>query len=178
MSRYFFYFFSLSSSFLYGDFFSFQTIDRAITAYNRGAFQESVQLFKGLEGKGGSVFYNEGNAYYKLGMYDRALACYSQASGVNEAILFYNMGNSYFKKKEFDEAIKFYKKSLRLKRDDDTQKNLELAIKKEENSKNKIKKSNYKEKREAINRITKENVPTIIYKMSNHIEDNSDQNPW
>ena len=55
---------------------------QANTAYQKGDFQEAIQLYQQLIDAGyvgGNLFYNRGNAYYKLGMKGKAILYYERA---------------------------------------------------------------------------------------------------
>ena len=197
MNRVFFLFFLFLSS-LFADIFSFQTIEKANRAYNSGEFEHSARLFNTLSTKDAIIFYNIANAYYKAGLYDKALRSYKKAKGVDEAICFYNMGNSYFKKNEFKKAIDFYIKSLNIKEDRDARYNLGLAKKREKKkeSNNRDKKKRYGTKKKLdkdistqdkirkdelsylLKQINRKKIPTIMYNLNRGEKENSDKNPW
>ena len=141
----------VTSNILLADIFTFQTINKAKEAYEKGEFRKSARLFGRLKENDPSVAYDKANAFYKTGSYDEALNAYEKAQGVDEAARLYNMGNSYFQKKEWDRAIEHYEKALNLKEDADTRYNLELAKKKKkekQNKKNQDKKKQDQKKKE------------------------------
>jgi len=133
--------------FVSADTFTYETIDKANEAYANGEFHKSTKLFKSLEEDDPAVAYNIANAQYKAGMYTDALESYEKAQGTDEAIRQYNIGNCYFKKGNLKEAIRRYSVSLRLREDEDTRFNLELAKrKKEEQQREKEQKKKEKKK--------------------------------
>jgi len=140
---------------IFADIFPFQTIEKANQAYENGEFAKSTRLFKSLKKDEPIVAYNQANAQYKTGMYDEALKNYTKAKGIDEAIRQYNIGNTYFKKNDLDKAIASYEKALKIREDEDTRYNLELAKKEREaqnkqknKDKNKEKKKKDKEKKD------------------------------
>ena len=59
---------------------------------------------------------NRGNAYYKMGEFDRAIADFSAAIALNpnDAIAHYNRGNAYENKGDREQAIVDYRKALEI----------------------------------------------------------------
>lgn len=139
-------FFFFLSPFLYADIFPFQTIEKANEAYEKGEFHKSARLFKSLKKDDPSVAYNQANAQYKAGMYDEALKSYTQAKGIDEATREHNIGNSYFKKNDLNHAIASYENALKIREDEDTRYNLELAKKQQEEQKKQQHKNKDKQK--------------------------------
>ena len=133
---------------LFADIFPFQTIEKANQAYENGEFAKSTRLFKSLKKDEPTVAYNQANAQYKAGMYDEALKNYTKAKGIDEAIREYNIGNTYFKKNDLDKAIASYEKALKIREDEDTRYNLELAKKRREEQKKQEQKSKEHEKKD------------------------------
>jgi tetratricopeptide (TPR) repeat protein len=201
-----FFFFLLSVS-LFADIFPFQTIEKAHQAYVDGKFRQSARLFNTLDRDDASVAYNRANAYYKAGMYDLAERSYLQAKGVDEVMRMHNLGNVYFKKREFKKAIHAYERSLEFKEDKDTRFNLELAeLKREENKQQNRnehrvyqRKAQYQKSREPkkiekkvsdeermrkeelshlLQQISKEKMPTMLYRIHGEQEEQDDSNPW
>ncbi|CAA6816059.1 MAG: Unknown protein, partial [uncultured Sulfurovum sp.] len=125
-------FFIISSNFLWADMFDFQTIEKANKAYAKGDFNNSAKFFNDLNSKEPTVAYDKANAEYKAGDYDKALSDYKNAKGVDEAQRQHNIGNVHFQKQALDKAIESYEKALKVRYDEDTKFNLELAKKKKE----------------------------------------------
>ncbi len=59
---------------------------------------------------------NRGNTYYRLGLYDRALADHDQAIGLapTNALAYTNRGVVYEKQQHYDKAIADYNKATQL----------------------------------------------------------------
>lgn len=132
----------------------FKTIQDAKEAYEAKEYTASAALLKSLEAKSPEKSYNIGNAYYKAKRYDEAIKAYEQAQGVDEAARLHNIANSYFQKNELKKAIDTYEDALKIKEDEATRFNLELAKEKmkrqeEKNSQQQNdKQENQKEKEE------------------------------
>ncbi len=74
--------------------------------------------------------FEQGNAAYKAGQYDKAIKAYEEilSMGYESADLYYNLGNAYYKLGNYPKAILNYERALRLRpRDEDIQFNLKLA---------------------------------------------------
>jgi Ca-activated chloride channel family protein len=140
---------------LSADILPFQTIEKANKAYEKGDYSKSAKLFRSLDKDDPTVAYDEANAHYKAEAYDKALESYKKSKGIDEATRQYNMGNAYFKKDNLDLAIKSYKESLKIRDDEDTRYNLELAKRKKEQKKKEQKKKNNQDKKK--NQDKKEN---------------------
>jgi len=123
---------ALSSAILHAGIFDFQTIDEAKKAFAKGNYALSSKLFGEVGSSDKRKFYNQANAYYKAGEYDKAIESYAKAKGMNEEFnRLYNIGNSYFKKNDMPLAIKHYEDALKINPNDkDAQKNLALAKRK------------------------------------------------
>lgn len=132
----------------------FKTIRDAKEAYEAKEYTASAALLKSLEAKSPEKSYNIGNAYYKAKRYDEAIKAYEQAQGVDESARLHNIANSYFQKNELKKAIDTYEDALKIKEDEATRFNLELAKEKmkqqeEKNSQQQNdKQENQKEKEE------------------------------
>ena len=134
------------STLIFADFLPFQTIDKANRAYEKGEYKKSAKLFNSLEQNDSTVKYNEANALYKAGLYDKALNAYDKAEGIDEMTRQYNMGNSYFKKGELKRAIACYEEALKMGEDEDTRYNLALAKRRVEEKKKQEQKAKEKSK--------------------------------
>ncbi|MCH9739966.1 MAG: tetratricopeptide repeat protein, partial [Epsilonproteobacteria bacterium] len=124
MNKKLFYYF-LFSPILFADILPFQTIEKANDAYEKGEYHKSAELFNELKKDDPTVAYNEANAHYKAGDYDKALKHYEKAKGIDEATRQHNLGNTHFKKDDLENAIKSYEESLKIRDDEDTRYNLE-----------------------------------------------------
>ena len=69
----------------------------------------------------GNAFYNRGNAFYYLGVLEKAIDDYSRAIVLNpdQAEIFYNRANSYADLGDHERAIDDYSQAIRLKPDFD-----------------------------------------------------------
>lgn len=115
----------------------------ASIAYEKGDFAKALSLYikAQLESpEKPEISYNLGNAQYKNGDYDAALAHYNAALKTGDKQLKqktrYNMGNAYFRINEYDKAIKEYEETLKLNPGDtDAKKNIEFVKKAKEQKK-------------------------------------------
>lgn len=76
------------------------------------------------------AWFEEGNAAYNEGSYEKALDKYNLIieAGLESASLYYNMGNTYYKMKDFPHAILYYEKALKLDPgNEDIKTNLQIA---------------------------------------------------
>ena len=101
-----------------------------------------------LPGEPGAHF-DRGAALYALQRFDEAGQEFLRATegkdGALKAQAFYNLGNAFFKKEKFKEAIEAYKRTLALDpRDEHAKWNLELALRKQQEQKDKDKKDDQK----------------------------------
>ena len=64
-------------------------------------------------------YFNEGNKFYNIQDYKRALDCYTKSASqnLNEACSYYNCGVCFIKLKNFDDAIIALNKAISLKRE-------------------------------------------------------------
>ena len=124
----------------------FKTIEEANQAYEAKAYGKSAALLNSLDAKSPQKSYDIGNAYYKAKKYDEAIKAYENAKGVDEATRLHNIGNTHFQKKELDKAIESYEEALKLKEDEETKFNLELAKKQKQKQEEEKKKQEQKDK--------------------------------
>ncbi len=126
----------------------FQTIKKANEAYeNKDYKKASKEFHKVSHSKEGH--YNLANAYYKEGKYKKALTEYKQVISSDKILEYqklHNMGNSYVKLNKLEDAKKMYEKALKLKKDQQTQENLD-AVNNALNKKNKDSQSQSGEKK-------------------------------
>jgi Ca-activated chloride channel family protein len=127
--------------------------------------KEAKQAYKQKEYKKSAIYYeklspsiasylNTALAYYKAGMYSKAMNYYSQIESANPKIkqtVFYNMGNCAVKLKKYDRAKTYYKQALALGYDKDAYENLmmlyKLNLKAKVNVTDMLPKPNAKEKK-------------------------------
>ena len=64
-------------------------------------------------------YFNEGNNFYNIQDYERAIDCYkkSASQNINEACAYYNSGVCFIKLKKFDDAIEILNRALSIKRE-------------------------------------------------------------
>ena len=95
--------------------------------------------------------FDRGAALYALSRFDEAGQEFLRATEAKDGALksqaFYNLGNAFFKKEKFKEAVEAYKRTLALDpRDQRAKWNLELALRKEQDQKDKNKDKDDKNK--------------------------------
>ena len=148
--------------------FDFSELDDAHKAYNKGEFDKSQKLYGHYASttKDSESYYNEGNAFYKEGKFDKALNAYNKASfkdTLSQSKKYANIGNSYVKQQKKDslqKAQKAYEKSLKLYEDKDTRENLEAvkkAIQKQKEQQQKKKDNKQDKKNKKDNNKNKDN---------------------
>lgn len=130
-------------SFINAGIFDFWNEKKAKDAYNTKKYHKSSEILKSIY-KNDIREYNYANSLYKEGKYAQAREEYLKAKSIDKATVLHNIGNSYFKENNMNEAIKAYEKALAIKYDKDTKFNLDLAKKKNQNSKKQNDKSNNK----------------------------------
>ncbi|KIM05133.1 MAG: hypothetical protein KN64_05005 [Sulfurovum sp. AS07-7] len=143
---------------LHAGVFDFQTIDEAKKAFEQKNYALSSKLFGEVSSEDKRKFYNQGNAYYKAGQFDKAIESYQKAKGINEeARRLYNIGNTYFRKDDMANAIKNYESALKVEPNDkDTKRNLEIAKRKQQ-QKNRDDKNKKQDKPKDENKNKNEN---------------------
>ena len=90
----------------------------------------AVARSSGASNPGPARLFNEGNAAYRQGRYEDAIAAYNKvlAGGVRSSAVYYNLGNSYYRTGKLGFAILNYERSLRLDpANDDTRHNLRFV---------------------------------------------------
>jgi len=147
--------------------FDFMKLDDAKKAYNSGEYEKSAKLYEEYAKKSGNskAYYDEGNAFYKLKQYNKAIKSYKSAKfqdKVLKAKKLANIGNAYakqLKQKDLKQAIKSYEESLKLKEDKDVRENLQEVKKllKKQQQKSKNNKNNKKKKDKNKENQNKEN---------------------
>ena len=166
----------LSPQNLKAGFFDFEELAEAKKAYNEGEFKKSQKLYGeyARATKDAQSYYNEGNAFYKEGQFDKALSAYKKANfsdRLSQSKRYANMGNSYVKqrkKNSLQKAKEAYESSLKLHEDKDTRENLE-AVKKAIKEQQKQKQNKNKKNKEKKNKEKKQ-------KNKDNKEQNKDKN--
>ena len=147
-----------------------EMMDKANKNYKNKKYQESIKIYKNLEGKIGDkgkkakTHYNKGNTFYQLEQYKNALQEYYKAyQGGNKETrekALNNMGNSYLKMGSKKKALESYLQSLRENPNQNlVRKNIEKLFKKTPPKKNKQdkQKNDNKKKKSRINKKAKNN---------------------
>jgi len=139
MSRPIFYFLSflVFSGFSYLDDVA-RRVEEGNQAFGRAEFDAALEAYRSAQTDrpdSAELHYNVGDALYKQGAIDEALAAFQKAVETGNASLganaFYNIGNALYKKQAFDQAVAAYEKSLELNPGDmDAKINLEMALEK------------------------------------------------
>ncbi len=86
-----------------------------------GYYTGVIEFGGGTKAELGNAFYNRGNAFYHLGVLEKAIVDYSRAIVLNpdQANFFYNRANSYADLGDHERAIDDYSQAIRLKPDFD-----------------------------------------------------------
>lgn len=82
-----------------------------------GYYTGVIEFGGGTKAELGNAFYNRGNAFYYLGVLEKAIEDYSRAIVLNpdQAEIFYNRANSYADLGDHERAIEDYSQAIRLK---------------------------------------------------------------
>ncbi len=154
--------------------------ERGNKLYKEGRYEDALKEY-GQAGVGPTppkeVEYNRGNALFRLGRYNEAAKAYAKAfqtakpglkknSGYNMGTAFYKAGEKAYEAKKLEDASKLFKESVkRLKAslkddpsDNDARHNLELALKKLEDTEQQ-KKESQKDKPDEQKKDQKEEKP-------------------
>jgi len=116
---------------------------KANEAYERGAFEEAIELYRQAivtDPENTRLHFNLGNSLARAGYPEDAIQAYEKFKSLSEdplhkALADYNIGNLYSEHEQFDQAIEHYRESLRNNpNDEDTKHNYELALKQKEES--------------------------------------------
>jgi Ca-activated chloride channel family protein len=101
------------------------TILQGTDAYEKKDYQKALKLFIDAQLENPSmpeIYYNIGNAYYKIGKFDAAGQHYKQSlksknSKLREKSL-YNMGNAAYRMGKYEDAVSHYEAALKIDPDD------------------------------------------------------------
>lgn len=139
----------------------FLELGKAKEAYENGEFKESGDIYEKYadENLNNEAYFNAANANYKQKKYKEAVELYKKAKFTDKdkiAKNLSNMGNAYAKEASTDslqKAVKAYEESLKIKKDKDTQDNLEevkkfLEKQKQDQKKNRDNKQDKKDKQQ------------------------------
>ena len=116
---------------------TYSMIEKGIAAYDTQDYETALKHFTDAQVKApdkAEIYYNIGNAYYKLKDYDAAIDSYTQALNTTDEALKqkarYNLGNARFRRQQIKEAITEYEDALKLNPEDQQAKdNLAFAKK-------------------------------------------------
>jgi possible aerotolerance-related exported protein len=138
-------------------------------------YDEASQLYSEASQQKAKDFgshYNLGNAFYRKGMYEDAIAQYEKSLEYAEnegqrVSALYNMGNAYFQQGNSKKAVDSYKKALKLDPNNDKiLHNLRIAQKKEEKKQNQSEKKSQKEQNQQDNQQQNNNQQQDIDRYS------------
>ena len=133
-------------AFLHAGIFDFLEVDKAHKHYENKDYKTAIKSYKKLESKEGAR-YDLANSYYKNKQYKKALESYEKITDKNlEFKKLHNLGNTYANLGKIDDAIKSYEAALKIKKDKDTQYNLDLLKKQKKKQQKKRKKDQKKKK--------------------------------
>jgi Ca-activated chloride channel homolog len=126
---------------------------KGIEAYEKGDYSAALNHFIEAQLKDPDkpeIFYNIGNAYYKLNDFQSAEKSYEQAMKTDKPELrqkiLYNIGNSKYRMNMLDQAISGYEDALKINpQDHDARQNLEFVKKKLEQQKKEQKQGDNKD---------------------------------
>jgi Ca-activated chloride channel family protein len=137
---------ALSSTLFLG--FSFldevaRRVEQGNQLFDREEFEAALEAYREAQTDrpdSPELHYNVGDALYKQGAIDEAIAAFQMAVESGDPTLgskaFYNLGNALYKKQAFDQAVSAYEKALEMdSTDQDAKVNLEMALEKLEEQK-------------------------------------------
>ena len=113
----------------------YRNLDEAKEAYAKEAFSASAKGYHryGMEHKSAEAIYNEANALYRLGRYEKAVGLYSSIHFVEvqkNHLLYHNLGNALAKlgdEEHLKKAVEAYTKALRFQEDKESRENLAMV---------------------------------------------------
>lgn len=108
--------------------------------YNEATDKYTTALTK--EPNNEKALFNQANAMYQLGEYEKAATYFDAISKQSKNIdirakAFHNLGNTYYKQEQYEKSVQAYKEALKLNpSDNDTKYNLMMALAKLKNEQN------------------------------------------
>lgn len=113
----------------------FRSLDEAKEAYETEAFRTSAKSYHryGIDHKSAEAIYNEANALYRLGRYEKAAGLYRSIHFVESQknhLLYHNLGNALAKlgdEEHLKQAVEAYTKALRFQEDNESRENLSMV---------------------------------------------------
>lgn len=114
---------------------------KANEAYERGDFEEAVQLYRQAIEQNpddSRLYFNLGNALLKTGQQQEAMEAFSQSkifaeNALEQSAADYNTGRMLIDQEEFDEAVNYFREALKNNPDDpDAKHNYELALRRQQ----------------------------------------------
>jgi tetratricopeptide (TPR) repeat protein len=120
-----------------------RSVEKGNELFDREEFEAALEAYREAQTDrpdSPELHYNVGDALYKQGAIDEAMAAFQKAVASGDSALgskaFYNLGNALYKKQAFDQAVAAYEKALELDSSDhDAKVNLEMALEKLEEKK-------------------------------------------
>jgi Ca-activated chloride channel homolog len=98
---------------------AYDAVKKGVAAYDAQKYDKALEHFIDAQIRDpekSEIFYNIGNAYYKLGRFDEAVKNYSAAVKSEDPVLkeraYYNMGNARFRQQQLKEAVSDYRSAL------------------------------------------------------------------
>ncbi len=160
----------------------FHEIKQGFTYYEQERYRDAVRHFEKVakSRKDAPSFYDLGNAYYKSGLFKKAIDAYRQAKSADPALqykIYFNLGNAYFKTKAYANALKAYQVAQKIKTEPDLEYNIELAkkhLKKKPPKKNPS--TNKKEQKEKKKKEQNQNDKQKKEQQQNNQKDNKNKN--
>ncbi|MBD3272702.1 MAG: VWA domain-containing protein, partial [Elusimicrobia bacterium] len=113
-------------------------VNKANSLYSNQKYDQALDVYQDAlidEPESPILHFNQGNAYYRSGEFEKAYESYSKALDAKDigmqAEAYYNMGNALYRMGKLPEAILHYRKTLELNEDDeDARYNIEFIQKK------------------------------------------------
>lgn len=113
----------------------FMDLQKAKEAYEKGEFSEAAAIYEShaKSAQNPQSHFNAGNAYYKMGDYDKAIEHYEKATGATKqesANILANLASSHAKKgtrEELQKSLEYYENSLKLHEDKATREDYETV---------------------------------------------------
>jgi len=112
--------------------FDYRMLDDARESYTKEAYGESARAYHryGIKHSSAEAIYNEANALYRVGRFQRAVNLYESIRFAEEQknhCLYHNLGNALARlgtQKDLEKAVKAYRKALSYQEDAESRENL------------------------------------------------------